>query len=133
MSPAGRPRKPTPLKVLEGNPGKRPLPKNEIEPPATSGAQPPAWLRSRAALEAWHDLVPKLEKLRLLTELDIPALAMLCQVYAKVQRGGTAEDRRQLKMLLGEFGMTPATRSKVAAAEAQQPESTWAKLDGMGA
>lgn len=77
----GRKPKPTALKVLEGNPGKRPLPKNEPKP-APLAPKCPAWLHKDAKKE-WKRVAPQLERLGMLTSLDMAALAGYCQAYAR--------------------------------------------------
>lgn len=81
MSKTGRPRKPTALKVLEGNPGKRPLPQNEPKPaPVVNIPKPPPWLNSDGK-KAWKRLAPELQRLGLLTVVDMEAFAAACQSY----------------------------------------------------
>lgn len=76
--PAG---KPTQLKALQGNPGKRPLNKNEIKPPmADSIPAPPAYL-GKFAKKEWKRIAPMLYKVKLLTKFDETALASYCQAY----------------------------------------------------
>lgn len=77
----GRPKKPTTLKVLEGNPGKRPLPKNEPKPFPVA-PKCPSWLHKYAKQE-WKKLATKLEDMGLLTEIDGTTLAAYCQAYAR--------------------------------------------------
>jgi P27 family predicted phage terminase small subunit len=79
--PRGRPPKPTRLKILTGNPGKRPL---NAEEPHPSAAIPvcPAWLDSDA-VDKWDALAPELARLGLLTIIDGDALAVYCQAYAE--------------------------------------------------
>ena len=79
--PAGRKPIPTPLKILNGNPGKRPLPANEPKPPPLA-PKCPAWLHKDAKKE-WKRIAPQLERLGLLSELDMTALAGYCQSYAR--------------------------------------------------
>jgi P27 family predicted phage terminase small subunit len=79
--PPGRPKKPTALKVLEGNPGNRSLPKNEVKPKPLM-PKCPTWLHKYAKKE-WKAIAPKLEALGLLTEVDKTALASYCQAYAR--------------------------------------------------
>src|SRR5437868_3347332 len=75
----GRRPKPTRLKILSGNPGKRALnlsePKPEIEVP-----QCPVELGPVARSE-WDRLVVQLGALRILTQLDRAALAAYCGAY----------------------------------------------------
>ena len=81
MTQRGRPKKPTALKVLEGNPGKRPLPENEPKPaPVVGTPKPPAWLNTEGK-KAWKRLAPELERLGLLTIVDLEAFAAACQAY----------------------------------------------------
>jgi P27 family predicted phage terminase small subunit len=76
----GRPSTPTSLKVLYGNPGKRPISKNEPKPIPIS-PKPPNWLPSEAKT-MWKHLAPQLEKLGLLTVIDGYSLTAVCQSYA---------------------------------------------------
>ena len=73
--------KPTKLKILEGNPGKRPLNLNEPKP-LQIALECPDWLLDEAKKE-WKRLAPELERLGLLTIIDKIAFAGLCQSYAK--------------------------------------------------
>ena len=66
-------RRPTPtyLRVLKGNPGRRPLPKNEIRPersPKVPAA--PDWLDDYGQAE-WERVAPGLWNAGLLTEADV--------------------------------------------------------------
>ena len=76
----GRRPKPTRLKMLTGNPGKRPLNGNEPRP-AAAVPECPAELGPVARTE-WNRLVGELSALRLLTNLDRAALAAYCGAYA---------------------------------------------------
>jgi P27 family predicted phage terminase small subunit len=76
----GRKPVPTTLKVLRGNPGKRPL--NHNEPKPTLGAPGcPTWLVTEAKAE-WRRIVPKLDELGMLTKVDRAALATYCEAWA---------------------------------------------------
>ena len=77
----GRKPKPTNLKVLEGNPGQRPLNENEPKPEPIA-PKPPTWLRKEAKKE-WKRAAKELEKLGLLTQIDMAVFAGYCQTYAK--------------------------------------------------
>ena len=72
----GPPRKPTALKVAEGNPGKRRLNEPELlmEPEAP---EPPIWLEAGGRV-IWDGLVPDLVRLGLLQKVDQIQLANLC-------------------------------------------------------
>lgn len=78
----GRKPKPTKLKLLDGNPGRRPLNLQEPEP-APLGVEPPGdLLRHPRALEEWARLVPLLTAARIITAADRNALVAACQQWA---------------------------------------------------
>lgn len=79
MPPRGPKTKPTALKVLEGNPGKRPLPENEPKPRPIP-PKCPTWLNSDAK-KMWKRLAPELERMGLLTIVDGEAFSAACQSY----------------------------------------------------
>jgi P27 family predicted phage terminase small subunit len=86
----GRKPMPTALKVVMGNPGKRPL--NHLEPkPGNAVPTCPAHLQPTAKAE-WKRLAKQLHQLGVLTELDRSVLAAYCQAY-----GRWAEAERKLK------------------------------------
>jgi P27 family predicted phage terminase small subunit len=133
----GRRPKPTRIKVLSGNPGKRPLNPHEPRPePALPDC--PAVLSPLARLE-WERLSAELSKLNLITHLDRGALATYCGAYAlwaeameQSQKFGTivksptgypiqspylAIANRQAELMIrvaAEFGFTPASRSRIS-------------------
>ena len=80
-TPRGVKPTPTSLKILYGNPGKRPL--NESEPkPRPISPLCPEWLGDIAKQE-WQRVVPELERLGLLTCVDGAALEGYCDAYGK--------------------------------------------------
>lgn len=134
---SGPPPKPTTLKILQGNPGKRklnkkePKPKNEI-PTCPSHLCP-------EGKKEWKRMVKELAVLGLITKIDRAALAAYCTCWAKYveaslgirETGYLVESKtgvlrsnplvtvqnkaiEQMKALLIEFGMTPASRSRIA-------------------
>ena len=140
----GRRPKPTRLKVLTGNPGKRPL--NHEEPrPAPEIPECPPELGPVARRE-WDRLVGELGKLKLVTNLDRAALAAYCGAYAlwseateAIQKYGTmvkspsgypiqspyvAIANRQAELMMrisAEFGFTPASRSRISTPRPDEP------------
>jgi P27 family predicted phage terminase small subunit len=129
--PRGSGRRPTPtaLKKLRGNPG------NDKEPtPETGEAETPKGL-SKFAIEKWKSLVPELLALGVLTKIDGEALANLCTAYSHqriaekaIQRLGTTaiaidkhgkflkhwnDATKIMKQFEVEFGLTPASRSRI--------------------
>lgn len=85
----GRPPKPTALKVVQGNPGKRALPKNEPAPEALRDVpEPPYWMAETAA-EVWHRVAPWLTETKILAATDLHNLEAFCVAY---QRWREAQD-----------------------------------------
>lgn len=78
----GRGRKPKPveLKILQGNPGKRPIPDDIPQPGKLYEIpEPPKYHELDAvAIEIWNDLAPKLTRTRILTDHDLNTLAHYC-------------------------------------------------------
>lgn len=135
--------KPTRLRLIEGNPSKRPLNRNEPKP---RPVRPPCprWLNQEAKRE-WRRIVPELDALGLLTIVDRAALAGYCQAYARWRQAEEAIEKygmigktesgyvqqlpyvsiaqKSLQILKGfaqEFGLTPSSRSRMSVAD---PES----------
>jgi len=77
----GRPATPTAIRLLKGNPQHRPI--NDQEPkPKPVAPKCPTFLSLIAKLH-WGYLARRLEPLGLLTELDVGALAGVCQAWAQ--------------------------------------------------
>jgi P27 family predicted phage terminase small subunit len=144
MARAGRKPVPTALKILNGNPGKRPI---RPEPSAPIGApEMPKRLKADAAAVAkWKELVPILLSMGTLTVGDGEALATLCEVFAVAQScllefraGGSAitSDTGAIKpnpagplyrglvslqqSLMSEFGLTPSSRVRLGTSKEKQ-------------
>lgn len=143
---AGRKPKPTALKQLEGNPGKRKL--NKSEPvPAKGIPTCPEWLLSEAKIE-WERLAAVMDQMGVLTEVDRAAFAAYCQSYARwkeaqehIDSGGStfetekgyqqqtpwvgiANTNQKLMMqAAAEFGLTPSARSRIVAGSAKNKET----------
>ena len=140
MAQSGRKPKPTAIKELEGNPGKRPLNKNEPRP-KKKAPRCPTWLEPEAKKE-WKRLAKQMELLGILTEMDMTAFAGYCQSYARwkeaeefISKHGTIVKtpsgywqqvpqvsiaQTNLKLMLRfseEFGLTPSSRSRIAVSE----------------
>jgi len=140
MATRGRKPKPTAVKILEGNPGKRQLNIYEPEPEkAEAPPECPAWLEDEAK-EEWNRLSKNLFELGLLTEFDIQAFASYCEAYARwreaeefiTQHGSIVKTKNGMwqqvpqvsiahqnqKIMLqaaAEFGLTPSSRSRIIA------------------
>jgi P27 family predicted phage terminase small subunit len=138
MAQRGRKPKPTAIKELEGNPGKRPL--NADEPKPERKAPPcPKWLEPEAKKE-WRRLSKQLEQIGVLTEVDQAAFASYCQAYARwkeaeefmTQHGTIVKTKsgywqavpqvsiaqtylKIMNKIAEQFGLTPAARSRITA------------------
>lgn len=75
--------KPTALKLLEGNPGKRALDLSAGINPRVEIPSPPKHL-SKEALREWKRITPLLEELGLISGLDRTALALYCQAQGRL-------------------------------------------------
>jgi P27 family predicted phage terminase small subunit len=74
---------PTHLRLLRGNPGKRPINKNEPQPTKLPlPPKPPDYLCAVAA-EEWRRVAPELFRLGCLTPLDTTCLALYCDAVAR--------------------------------------------------
>ena len=138
MATRGRKPTPTAIKELEGNPGKRKLNENEPKPERKAPACP-KWLDKDARKE-WHRLAKKMEAIGVLTEVDMAAFAAYCQSYARwkeaeefITEHGTLVRTpsgywqqvpqvsiaqtymKQMGKFATEFGLTPASRSRLIA------------------
>ena len=143
MATRGRKPKPTAIKILEGNPGKRPLNTNEPVPPQ-GDISCPDWLEPEAQRE-WERLAPALEAMGVLTTADLMAFAGYCQAYARwreaeefISKHGAIfktpsgyvqqmpqvsiaqQNLRIMQSFCSEFGLTPATRSRIIAANGDE-------------
>jgi P27 family predicted phage terminase small subunit len=131
-----RPRKPTALKLVEGNPGKRAVNGQEPEPMLLVDLEPPAHLQPRSAA-VWREVAPMLRRLQVLTEADVIALELLCDSVADYRharetcgddfvttsaKGSQMLDQwfvaklsasKRAEGLMGRFGMDPVSRSRV--------------------
>jgi P27 family predicted phage terminase small subunit len=82
MGRRGPPRKPTELKLLQGNPGKHALPLNEPKPKKLTDAKPPRYLNKDARAIFIRE-AKKLTPLGLMSEIDINAFARYCDFLSK--------------------------------------------------
>jgi P27 family predicted phage terminase small subunit len=69
------------LRLLKGNPGKRP-PRNPPEPARNEQCPEPPEHLTGYAREAWLHLAPELHRLNLLTVLDVGPFSAYCCAYA---------------------------------------------------
>lgn len=109
--------KPIELKILEGNPGKRPLPTNTPKPSA-DGIRCPRWLEPAARAE-WRRVMPELRRLGLMTLVDVAALAGYCQAYARWRQAEEVLTRNGMVM---EIERTDKNGKPIGAYYQQRPE-----------
>ena len=104
-----RPTKPTALKLIEGNKGKRGLNKHEPDPEYLENLTAPDYL-SDAAKAVWDEVAPDLRRAMLLTKIDAPMLAMGCNAIAqyRVAARHAADNLVKAKMVEPTDGDGPA-------------------------
>lgn len=132
--------KPTALKIVQGNPGKRALNKREPKP-ARKKPTCPQWL-SKEAKKAFRELARYLDNAGIITIVDGKALELLTEAYSEwkaarqvvQEKGATystitlqgaemirprpevgiAQDAwKRIKSILPEFGLTPSARVRL--------------------
>jgi P27 family predicted phage terminase small subunit len=132
------------MKMLTGNPGKRPMNMHEPRPEPVVPDCPTEL--GPVARREWDRLAGELGKLNLLTTLDRAALAAYCGAYAlwaeateAIQKFGTMVKspsgypiqspyvsiaNRQAEIMIriaSEFGFTPASRSRISTPTDREP------------
>lgn len=151
--PSNKP-KPTSLKLIDGNRGKRPLNKGEPKPrPAANKTgqsveypKPPNYL-DRIAKAKWRELIPELDRLGLLTVVDLDMFALYCEAHSDCRRlkriiqeeGETfTNDKGEIKrrpettlykeavlterMIAVEFGLSPSSRSRIDVSKKEEAD-----------
>lgn len=152
MSKSGPRPQPSALKLIRGNPGRRPLPENEPKP-ASGIPERPDDLDDVAAA-VWDRLAPLLDDMHVLTVADGEALAHLCkdtslleaaamglahsQLLMKSPTGVVGisplyrivhTQRKAVREWLREFGLTPASRTGVKTIDGKsEQDSAWANM-----
>lgn len=139
MAAKGRKPKPTAVKILEGNPGKRQLNMHEPKYAQKRPPKAPDWLEEEAQ-EEWKRLARPLFEMGVFTDLDIAVFAAYCQAYARwreaeefisqhgsivktksgywqqVPQVSIAHSNQKIMMqAAAEFGLTPSARSRLIA------------------
>ena len=134
----GPSKKPSQLKLVTGTARPGRLNPKEPQPVIEIPSCPPGL--SAGAKAEWRRIAPILENQGLLSRMDRSALAGYCEIYSRwiktlreVQKGGEVistpngslhvspwlsiarNAEKEMRMFASEFGMTPASRSKVNA------------------
>ncbi len=86
MGKRGMAPEPTHLKIIKGNPGRRPLNENEPQPaPVFTLPSPPSWMDTYAKAE-WKRMGAILVRIGVLTAADLTAFSAYCSAYARWRR-----------------------------------------------
>jgi len=120
-----KPKSPT-LKILEGNPGRR----KDTTPKTKAGVPRVPSRYGPPARKVWRDLGKRLAENGIITTLDTFALELLVDAqleYEKMQQnldttpfGEQEKIAQRLRVMLREFGLTPASRSAVKVADPKE-------------
>ena len=149
----GRPPKPTAIKKLTGNPGKRALSKNEPQPERVIPAMPRGLLKY--ARQFWKAHAERLGQLGLLTEADGGAFTMMATHYAlarlalddiqayglsRLDKNGAVRKNPMLQVwrensaaylrYAQQFGLTPSARGRLNIPEPPAEDDYEAVLSG---
>jgi len=151
----GRKETPTKLKILRGNPGRRPINESEPDSPLIN-PEPPEWL-NEGGREFWEECCSVLVPMRHVTEADRAALGTLAMALAELKNAREKMDSvgrtvtfetgaeqvspyvtiffkamTHVKALLCEFGMTPSSRSRIVAKAKGEKEDPFEKFMSRG-
>jgi P27 family predicted phage terminase small subunit len=132
---------PTKLRLLRGNPSKKPASPAEPQPPTDGVSMPPHL--GEVAARRWGELLPMLQATRVMTRADVEALARYCDTWewwlavrAKLKAEGDTYPilndggevkyiaqrpevaiahklSQQLRQLESDFGLSPAARASL--------------------
>ena len=115
MAQRGPKPKPTHLKVITGNPGKRPLNQHEPEIIEPLGSPPAGWQAGAKAL--WHEMVGCAPD-GVLTKADRHLIEIAVRLLAQIRANAevNAATVAQFRFCLSEMGMTPSARARLSVA-----------------
>lgn len=152
MSTRGPRPKPTEQKILQGNPGKRALNKRQPKP-ATPVKKPRGM--GKVQKRFWDEHATELERLQVLTGVDVPAMQLAAEHYAiailaakELQETGLTVEGKDgakknpvaqifkdnalaFKSFAVEFGMTPSSRTRLKIPEGAEQLSLAEQLFAM--
>lgn len=152
---SGRRPKPTALKLLNGNPGKRKLNTGEPKPPEGSVKVPE--MLSKSARRVWDEIAPVCIAMGTLTTADVWAFKTLCELQATLDIASAQKDAEEfaaftvsddfngapkmglhaaiklekeyapvIRPYYDYFGLNPMGRAKVSVSKSKEPVSKWA-------
>lgn len=123
-----KPKSPT-LKILEGNPGRR----GDTTPQAKAGVPRVPSRYGKPERKLWRDLGKRLADNGILTMLDTFALELLVDTQLEYEQmlqnrdttpfGEQEKIVQRLRVMLREFGLTPASRSAVKVADPKEKKA----------
>lgn len=150
----GRPPKPTALKLIQGNAGKRKLNTKEPSPDALAVVpDPPEWFGA-IAVAAWQQVAPWLIEAKILTGTDLHNLEAFCMAYQRwreaqddITKNGIIvmgakqeiknpactvanETMRQMATFGSALGLDPAARARLKPGGAEKPNNPFTALRG---
>ena len=147
---------PTKLRILRGNPGKRPIKNSEPQPSSDGIVMPPHL--GPVAVARWGELLPLLQSVKVMTRADVEALARYCDTYewwlatrAKLRAEGDTYPilndggqvkyiaqrpevsiahklAQHLRQLEQDFGLNPSARTSLNVETTQQETSDDAQM-----
>ncbi len=149
MAQPGRRPIPTQLKIIKGTDQPCRMQKDEPKPATNNIKMPPGL--SKDAKKHWRIISKRLIAAKILTEIDTDALAMYCESWAvwwdatkKVNEHGSVVEgqngyavqspyfliankaHNQMRQMATEFGMTPSSRTRVAATSSPDDDNPFA-------
>ena len=146
----GPAKKPSILEEIQGRPGHRTPNQNEPKPTTASvNAEPPIKLDAHG-VKFWRDHFAGLVELGILTELDIPTFALLCEIWGQcieasemLTRTLDMAERKQWSVIqrsaradflryASRFGMTPSDRTGLICPAPPEADSLEAFVESFG-
>ena len=149
--------KPTRLKLIDGNPGKRPIDRNEpvLPDPGVAFDAAPSVLGSDAVARGeWERLAPMLRRSRAVTEGDRSALIAVCQQWSRYLDATAQVEKKGAVMrapsgypivnpylgiankalglclkLWPELGLTPSARTRIGVFKSETSDDPFAEFD----
>lgn len=157
MSRPGPKPKPTVIKKLQGNPGKRKLPENEPQPEKPDKPPPAPRYLCKVGKKKWREKSKELFTAGLLTKIDLDRLGSYCVEFAtwlkalenlqehgeliKAQSGFPMQSpwlpirnkaEANMDRIAAEFGMSPSSRSRVTVVKKKEVNPLTEFLKGGG-
>ncbi len=128
MAREGRRPRPTHLKAIEGNPGKRPLNLVEPKPPPGRPFAPPDL--SDDAKKEWQYVVPKLAEMGMLHKLDRRNLIIYCELVHTFNEA-TDEVKDKGVIVVGQKGEAVKNPAVQIQRDAARLISTYSRMFGL--